>query len=289
MRRFIQSSVWIFLNLFLFPFLSIRPVLFDLICVHHRHYQLCVHHIITGRGIADRGEDRWLRSISSSADRWGRIRRRRELEAEEVQGSDGDVGHQGVLCTRADRPGVRAPGRPMGPGLHPLWDAVRPPRSAMHMSYHNTALLPPISFFFLLQFSISGNCTFNFIDYSVVQPLLDDSLTKFCVTAFPIRERDNEDTFYGRIQKGEYDFSRWVECCKWVHAHCSPDSSPLCAALSHPVRHFFSLLPCHAMPCHAMPCPTLCPYDSRTPIPVLVTNVTWMLTPVAHMILFMHI
>lgn len=28
--------------------------------------------------------------------------------------------------------------------------------------------------------------------------------------AFPIRERDNEDSFYGRIQKGDYDFSRPV-------------------------------------------------------------------------------
>ena len=31
---------------------------FNLISVHHRHYQLRVHHIITGCGIADRGEDR---------------------------------------------------------------------------------------------------------------------------------------------------------------------------------------------------------------------------------------
>ena len=36
-------------------------------------------------------------------------------------------------------------------------------------------------------------------------------------SAFPIRERDNEDTFYGRIQKGEYDFSRYRQLGKQLH------------------------------------------------------------------------
>ena len=41
-----------------------------------------------------------------------------------------------------------------------------------------------------------------------ILPLCSYFPSKTCVAAFPIRERDNEDTFYGRIQKGEYDFSR---------------------------------------------------------------------------------